>query len=149
MKKLLKISAVGLIIFALVTNLYGAMFSFYGIKTNNLEGAVWASSLSTTDYSGTSGGGTSTSGALMHSPQFHTVSCGAMAYSGSTTNHGDASVSYTTDAAGKVTATVSYGTSSTSSYNSSIGARTRQSKSCDGSRWEWCTSTTAEEACNY
>jgi hypothetical protein len=40
MKKTLKISTVLLIIFAIVTNLYSSLFSFYGIKTNNLQGAV-------------------------------------------------------------------------------------------------------------
>jgi len=146
MKKLLKISAVGLIIFALVTNLYGAMFSFYGIKTNNLEGAVWASSLSTTDYSGTSGGDSSSG--WFDSAVYTPVQCGAMPYSGSTTNHGDASVSYTTNAAGTVTATVSYGTSSTSSYSGTVAAHTATMVQCTGQKFQWfCSGITAQEAC--
>lgn len=145
MKKLLKISAVGLIIFALVTNLYGAMFSFYGIKTNNLEGAVWASSLSTTDGSG-DGTGTGTS-SWWDSPVNRVVHCEAMPFSGDQTNHGAASVSYTTDAYGKITASVSYASSASSSYSGTVAAHDATMRQCTGNGWAICTTITAVEAC--
>jgi len=61
MKKVLKLSAIAMVILALVLNFHTAMFTFYGIKTNNLAGQVWAQSTSTstsTNGNGTGGDGT-------------------------------------------------------------------------------------------
>ena len=61
MNKSLKIAGIALAIIALVSNFHNALFTFYGIRSNNLAGQVWAQSTSTggtsTDGS-TSGGGT-------------------------------------------------------------------------------------------
>jgi hypothetical protein len=62
MKKVLKFTAIGLVIFAVAANLHTAIFSFYGISTNNLEGAVWAQSTSTS--TSTSGNESSSSGEI-------------------------------------------------------------------------------------
>ena len=150
MKKTLKITTVGLVIFALVANLHSAMFSFYGIKTNNLEGAIWANSLSTTSGSSSgssSGSGSTTSGAVWHSPIPQTVKCGAMQYSGTTSSHGAATVA-TTTSAGVVTVTVSYATVSTSSYSGTIAAHDAKMVQCIGPTIDLsCWGTSAQEAC--
>lgn len=148
MKKLLKITAVLFIIFALVTNLYATLFSYYGIKTNNLEGAVWASSLATTSNSSGGSSGTTGTSTWFNLAVNTSVQCGAMNYSGSTTNHGAASVSYTTSPAGTVTATVSYASGSSSSYTGTIPAHTATMVQCVGPlAATFCLNTSAQEAC--
>ena len=152
MKKTLKITAIGLVIFALVANLHSAMLSFYGIKNNKLEGAIWANSLSVTtgssSGSGSSSSGTSSSGAVWHSPIYQTVQCGDMQFSGSTTNHGAATVATTTSGTGVVSVTVSYASVSTSSYTGTVKAHSAKMKQCDGPTIDvTCWGTTAQEAC--
>jgi len=147
MNKSLKIAAIALIIFALVTNLHSALFSYYGIKTNNLDGAVWATALTTTNPTSTSGG-TSTSGAFWNLPVKSTVHCGVMYFSGSSTNNGGASVSYTTNVSGTVSANVSYSTSFSGSYTGSVAAHDATMIQCTGpSAVTFCSGTTALEAC--
>jgi hypothetical protein len=152
MKQVIKITAIGFIVFALVANLHSSIFSFYGLKTNNLQGAVWANALSTTDGSSTgSGSGSSSSGAPWDSPIYHVVYCGPVYYNGSISNNGGATVTYTAPPTpyGSGSITVTYNNANSTSYSSSIGERVRQSKSCDGPDWALCFSVTAIEACNY
>ncbi len=148
MKKLLKISAVGLIIFALVTNLYGAMFSFYGIKTNNLEGAVWASSLSTTDYSGTSGGGTSSS-SWFNTPKETDIYCGTITYTTGYNGNGTAGAAGTVTAPnGSVSASVAGGYVNSSSSTGSIQAHWAKETRCTGPlAMVLCSNVTGINAC--
>jgi hypothetical protein len=62
MKKSLKIAGIALAIIALVSNFHNALFTFYGIKSNNLAGQVWAQSTSTSTNGTSTGGSTSGGG---------------------------------------------------------------------------------------
>ena len=55
MKKVFKIAGITLAVFVLVANVYSAVFTFYGVKTNNLAGAVWAQSTSSSSSSSGAG----------------------------------------------------------------------------------------------
>jgi len=143
MKKTIRIIAIGLIVFALVTNLHAAIFSFYGIRTNSLQNAIWASSLTSSTPSGGTTGSTASFFAGVNTP----VQCGEMKFSGSTTNHGAASVSYTTSPAGTVTATVSYATSGTTTYTGSVAAHSATMVQCIGPLTWWCSNVSAQDAC--
>ncbi len=156
MKKVLKISAIGLIVFALVANLHSAIFNYYGIKTNNLEGAVWAASLATT--SGTTSGGGSTGGSggsssygtsTFGSPVYSTVSCGTVTWSRTVFYGASGSIVGTTYIEGGIVKTSFTGNYSSSTQTSgTINARSvNYISSCPG--WSgFCTYKSAVDACN-
>lgn len=156
MMKAIKIAAVALVIFALVANLHTALFSFYGMKTSNLAGAVWANSLSTTDgTSGTTTGGSSTgdesssSDTWYNQPVRKTIHCGEKKYSQTTSNHGAVSVSYITNPQnGQVSIHVNYGAVTTGTVTGSIAAHDATMIECVGPiAWVICVNRTAVEAC--
>lgn len=76
MKKAIKITAVGLIIFALIANIQSSIFSFYGFKDNELHAAVWSQANSTSTGGSSSGSGSSTSG-IFEAEHPGTVQCPA------------------------------------------------------------------------
>ena len=148
MKKSLKFTAIALIVFALVTNLHSTLFSFYGLKTNNLDGSVFAATLDTTTGDGTGAGTNTNPGeAWWDSPIYSTVHCGVMFFTGNEYNHGTGTVSYTTEANGLVTATVSFDNGSSTSYTGSRAAHDSQMSQCIGPNWAICSGITALDAC--
>jgi len=155
MMKAIKIAAVALVIFALVANLHTALFTFYGMKTSNLAGAVWANSLSTTDDTGgTTGGGstgdeTSSDGAWYNQPVRRTIRCGEKKYSVTTSNHGAVSVSYITNPQnGQVSINVSYGAVTSGEVTGTIPAHDATMIECVGPiAMVICINRTAQEAC--
>lgn len=155
MTKAIKIAAVALVVFALVANLHTALFTFYGMKTSNLAGAVWANSLSTTDDTGgtTTGGGStgdeSSSGdAPWNKPVYTTIRCGEKQYSVTTSNHGAVSISYVTNQNGQVSIHVNYGEVTSGKVTGTIAAHNATMVECVGpAAWVICINRTAMEAC--
>jgi hypothetical protein len=140
MKKTLKIAGISLAVLALVSNLYTAIFTFYGIKTHNLAGQVWAQSTSTS----TNGTGSSSSG-LFWSEQ--TGGC----YVSQVTL-----IPVTTYASGGGTASVTFsgnqvngvnlgGTGTSSSNNQYVAIFTAGSQVTCNSGWWTCSA----KACSY
>lgn len=149
MKKALKITAAGLVIFALVTNLYSAIFSYYGIKTNNLEGVIWANSLATTDgsSSSTSTNVTSTSN-IFHAAINTSIECGEIRYSGSTSNIVSGSASFSTNATSGVIS-VSFSSNGGVAYTGTIPPHRATMVECVAPTYDiFCTNKPAISACS-
>lgn len=152
MKKSFKIATVMLIVFALVSNMYTALFSFYGMNTNNLPGAVWANALSTTTGSsgeGSSSNGTSSSGAWFNEAKRTNIYCGQITY---TTGY---SGNATAGAAGSVkglngtmSASIGGGYINSTSSSGTIAAHWAEEIRCTGPiSWTYCTNVTGIAAC--
>jgi hypothetical protein len=157
MNKIVKISSIMLIILALVMNLHSAIFAFYGIKKGSLPNAIWAAALASSSDGSSSSGGTSSGGGSnsgssdnlpWQQPTKHPVFCNTLYYAGSVSNHGDATVSVTTDSTGKETVSVNFSSSSSTNYTGSIAARWTDEIRCDGpTALVWCTNVSPIEAC--
>ncbi|QHS61271.1 hypothetical protein [Chitinophaga agri] len=146
--KILKFSAIGLIVFALVSNVYSSVFTYYGIKTNHLDNSVMAVTLASSTSGSSSGGSTDVTGTtgVFDAPKYTTVKCGTVYFSGSQSNTGAATVSYTTNNAGGVTVTVSF--SSNGGYTGSVGPHDATMVQCIGpDHVIWCSSVGAVDAC--
>jgi len=142
MKKALKVSAIGFIIFALVTNIHTALFSFYGLKTNKLEGSVWAAGTST---SGTSSDGTSSSAGIFNSPVYTPVQCGVMNFNGTTTNGGGATATYNY---GTGSVSVTYANSTSITWTGSVAPHKATMIECIGPKFHlFCSNKSAISAC--
>lgn len=156
MKKALRITTVALIGFAIVSNLYTSLFTFYGIKTNNLQGAVWANALATTGGSSSgssSGSGTTTSGTnqgWFNTGMPNKIWCGEIKFvanfnGGQTAG---ASGTVTDPATGAISASVSGGYVMSATASGTIAAHWANENRCTGPlAITWCTDVTGINAC--
>lgn len=144
--------AIGLIIFAIATNLHTAIFSFYGLKTNNLDGAVWAQ----TSSSSTNGYNPGDHSAPIWMVANNSIPCGNATYTiNSTTtinkNRGIAvTVSFVAGLfLGSTTASGNYTSNSTSSYSfiQTVGAHNSIATICNPGGGQSCTPRNAIAAC--
>lgn len=157
MKKTFKIATVLLLVFALVSNIYTSLFSFYGMKTNNLPGAVWANAISETtgssgdgsSSSGTSSNGTSSSGAWFNLPKNTAIWCGTITYTTGYTGNATAGATGTMTAPnGSVSASIGGGYVNSTSTSGTIAAHWGEEIRCTGPiAFTWCSNVTGIAAC--
>jgi|GEM_PF-4519873 hypothetical protein len=156
MKRIIKISALGLICFAVASNIYASTVSFYGLKNGTLGTAVIAAAMYDTNTADGGSGGTSdntnstsSSPGLFDSPIDREIRCGATRVSSGQTSAGTAgaSVGFVTYM-GQVVIQVNYANATNYSYSQVIPEHSAVMRQCIGPKWAFfCTGITAIEAC--